>query len=137
MIAERRCPKVDDERLALARFGRAEPGVFEKRLSARRQCVVGHVQIDEAGTCDLDFGENRQRLETRGDFFGDRTRIGLSFFGRCKRAVALELGKVGPGRTRHLSERLRKSFGRERICGDRAQLGAERDHGTKRPIFLL
>ncbi len=136
-LGDVRPAEIDDKRLALARLWSAETRVPGKGHAACGQRSVGDVQIDEAGTRDLDLGEQRIRLQARRNLVRNRTRIGLGLFGGGERTVALELCEVGTIRPRHLAERRRQTLRRERGSRDRTQLGAERAHGAKRPIFLL
>jgi hypothetical protein len=132
-----RSAEIDEESLAPARFRRTEPHVLRERNATLRQRRVAQIEIDEARPCDLDLGEQRVGPEARDDLLGYRARIGLGLFRRRERAIALELREVWTIGTRDLAERLRESFRRERTADERAQLGAERGHGAKRPIFVL
>ena len=102
--------EIDHHRLAVAGLGRAEPRVLRQRAGARGQRRVGEIEIDEAGTGDLDLGEKRIGLQPGGDLLGDGARIGLGRLGRGQRAIALELRQVGPVGGLHLAEGLRQTL---------------------------
>jgi hypothetical protein len=123
--------------LAVSGFGRAETNLLRDRADARGQYSIRHVEIDEAGTGDLDLRENRIGLQARRDLFGDRARIDLRLLGGRQRAVALELREIGPVGALHQAQLGQQSLGGERGARDRRQFLGERDHGVKRPNVRL
>ena len=109
--------------------GAPRRAIVGQRARARGQRRVGDVEIDEAGTGDLDLGEDRIGLEPRGDLLGEPARIGLGLLGRRQRAVALELRQIGPVRDLHRPQFGGKAFGGKSGTHDRRQFGGKASHG--------
>ncbi|MNS48254.1 hypothetical protein D3C72_808170 [compost metagenome] len=140
----------DDGRAQVAdvhRLGHIGAGVVDDDLARRRvqrgagqgfvgghlggalgQGGVGELQVDEAGTGDLDRRQTRVGAQAFGDAGGQLARIGLQRLGGGQGAVGLEVGQVGAVRGDDTRERCVHAFGGEG-GGDRfAERGLEISH---------
>ena len=101
--------EIDHHRLAVAGCGR-KARALRQHGGARVQRLVGQIEIEKAGTGDLDLGEDAVGLQPRGDLFGNGAGIGFRRLRRRQRAIALELRQIGPVGHLHLAEMSRQAL---------------------------
>ena len=104
-LGDVRPAEVEDHRARFRNQWATEALVAPDLLEERRQKLVPHGEVDEAGRRERDVGEQVTRLEPSDHVVGDRLGRTPVLLGRRQHATALELPQIRPLRRHDLPQR--------------------------------